>query len=67
MSFPEIVSLVALVLVGLQMWLVRWLIKTSLATMKSCSETTDQAVALSRLALDRASILHEGIHANKSG
>jgi hypothetical protein len=53
MSFPEIVSLILLAVVALQMWFVRWVLKTSLATMKSCSETTDMATALSTRVLDQ--------------
>lgn len=55
MSFPEILSLVLLAVVALQMWLIRWVIENSLQVMRSCSETTDMAVNLSKRVLDSAS------------
>ncbi|UQD69249.1 hypothetical protein JEY40_24855 [Bradyrhizobium japonicum] len=55
MSFPEITCLALLAVVALQMWVIHRLIKDSLATMRSCSETTDMAVELSHRALDAAS------------
>jgi hypothetical protein len=55
-SFPEIVSLVSLVILALQMWLLRWFIGTSLTTMRACNETTTMAVDLSHRLLDAAAL-----------
>jgi len=56
MSFPEIVSLVSLVILALQMWVLRWFINTSLTTMRACNETTTMAVDLSHRLLDAADL-----------
>jgi hypothetical protein len=56
MSFPEIISLVSLVILALQMWLLRWFINTSLTTMRACNETTTMAVDLSHRLLDAAAL-----------
>jgi hypothetical protein len=53
MSFPEIASLVLFAVVFLQLWAIRWLIRTSMETMRSCSETTDMAMKLARRVLDQ--------------
>jgi hypothetical protein len=46
MSFPEIVSIMLMIIVGLQMWFIRWILGTSLQTMRDCSDTSNQAMAL---------------------
>jgi hypothetical protein len=53
MSFPEIAALVLFAIAFLQLWVIRWLIKTSMETMRSCSETTDMAMKLAQRVLNQ--------------
>lgn len=54
MTFPEVVSLILMAIVALQMWFIRYLIRTSLETMRGSHEVSQMAMDLSHRVLASA-------------
>lgn len=56
MSFPEILSLVLLAIIAGQIAFLRWILKSTLETMKLSHENAKSAIAISMRLLDGAGI-----------